>query len=556
MAARIDRFLLALPRLSMLILYCVLPADILTMVVMNLVRVRTSLLPVVFLLALLLSWRLQPVVINRTTGALAQKDQIVLLRCAGVLALLCCLARVAYIIEPLRHSLMRVVVWDDLWHIQEINSLVHSASYPAVSSFNSHAYLSFYYAAWMLPSALYVALPVSFVTIKSVFAVATIFYTITSIFSLIWIMLYYAESRSQAFGAAYLFGLYAGIESLFSLVEPLRHHAIWMFFIGLRLNYPSFVTLLLWVIHHLLAAVALLLAAHLWGCRDRHLASLLHVALLVVFAFYSSVFVVLGALPLGLLLAYRDLRSRFRDLVLITLQIVLLALPILWIYLGKRGSVGFLVPLHPDFHLVIAPLHWSIPLGLVGGFFLFCILLALNFLPQIIILVKARSRIAQTDGLILVLVALFLLSTYWIGYSLFNNYCMRGSIIPLMLLSWISARYLQRLRFSKTSLFVLAIGAAASVNEIAICDAAMLHSLVQHSYSYGRAGREILDWNEQRSLHEIDLDALQQIIKGNDDLYYHVEKLSPKVSRLPNPSDIETENAGPFGIWRFERHRD
>lgn len=118
---------------------------------------------------------------------------------------------------------------DEHWHIQEISSLVNTPRFPAISTFAPGKYLSFYYAPWMLPAAIYKLAPLSMVTIKLALAIAYMIYTTLFFFTLVSFASWYFVSRAKAFLFLFLFVLNSGlVEGTKFFQEPFVHHGWWM----------------------------------------------------------------------------------------------------------------------------------------------------------------------------------------------------------------------------------------------------------------------------------------------------------------------------------------
>ena len=196
----------------------VLCADFLTMLLMNVARLNTHWLPFLFfgLFGAAAFWmfhnRLIPAV---HPSYLSTTQQHRLTFFVILVAFLLAVARLPYLMEGHLHHLVGPVVYDDTWHFQEINSLVHSVRYPAQCSLVPNRYFSLYYAPWMMIAALYLAIPIHGFTIKAAFAIGCAIYQILIYLTLLYIGIARANSRKHLYWAIYLIACWAGMESPF-----------------------------------------------------------------------------------------------------------------------------------------------------------------------------------------------------------------------------------------------------------------------------------------------------------------------------------------------------
>ena len=141
-----------LPAYAAQVCAAVFCADFLTMFLMNVARLKTVWLPTIFLgffaIAALLVFRHRLVPSAEPTSFIAQRRRLTLL--ALLITVLLAATRLPYLLEGHLHHLVGPVVYDDTWHFQEINSLAHSAQYPAHCSLIPTRYFSLYYAPWMM----------------------------------------------------------------------------------------------------------------------------------------------------------------------------------------------------------------------------------------------------------------------------------------------------------------------------------------------------------------------------------------------------------------------
>ncbi len=470
-------------------------------------------------------------------------------------------ARTPYLLEGHLHHLVGPVVYDDTWHFQEINSLVNSLRYPAHFSLVPHSYFSFYYAPWMLIAALYLSFPVAGFTIKAAFAVGCAIYQILICLTLLNIAIARARSQRQLYWATYLVGCWAGLESFFSLLYYLRHDAWWLVAWETPIHFPTFGGGMVWAVHHLSAATALILCWFLWDgakTRDWHVVALC--SLLISFAFYGSVFVFLGAIPLGIFVVCLTIRDRWREVVAVACVSAVMIWPMLWLYLGKSSDVRFLFPFVASVHALFPVLSLShAPVQHIGGrfisgiwpgFLLFLVFLCLNFLPYAFAVARYGRRLSLSSKIVVAIVTLFLISTYFIGFQEGDNYASRGYLVPILVLAWICAGLLPSIRSRKWIAALLLVGAFGSIHEaVQTYKRAIYISRVSYG---GTHDGEILAINRDRRIRVVQSSAFGP----KADRVYDVEKfvLGGKSSLVT--ADRQLECPGPRGPWRWQQIPD
>lgn len=528
-------------------------ADFLTMLAMNCLGLKPAATPWLFfpLLAMFLLTARELFAGEQSLVPAGQLRQLILIAVAfgGV----CAAMRWAYLIEPVRHQ-VATAVGDDLWHIQEINSLVNSLAYPARSSFTPANYLSFYYAPWEPAVAIYFALPSRMVTLSTVLFAVNAIYDLLLPLTLLGIAIPMARTRTQISWAVYLVGLWSGVQSLYSIRHPFRDDS-WPLrdLFGLNLQFSNLATLMIWVIHHLCAAVALLLAFALWRSVTGPRRVLL-CAVLVAFSIYSSAFVCLGALPFLLLVAFGELRKRAAPVVLCLGLAGLLVAPMLWMFLRKPDGISFQMPLrHSQWMqlqqwLVLPAMSWHYTYWF--GFVLFVGLLAAQFffVPW---LFAARWRAMSRNEQVLASISVaYLVSTFFVGFTGANNYCMRGSIVPVFVLSWIASAHLPR---PNTAVGILLV--AGSMGTWQTFEYQLLRSVALYFKPppYLVESKALLETNQDRSRTSGDLMAVPGVRQYPGQLPYYVHKLPLDPWPLQVPPDRELQTLGPAGPWSWQR---
>jgi len=543
-APNTGNFILSLPYWGTLGFIALACADIASMIAMNVARLHIAVLPFVFA-AFFIAFAMivrSTVPAPRNAPALPRRDIMALVLMAIFFSTFCALARISYIIDPFFNKLAPVVCSDDLWHVQEISSLVNSDRYPAVSSFAPGKYLSFYYAAWMFPSALYKA--ASFLTIKAAFGLSLFVYTFAVVLTLCHLSIQTARSTKHIVFGLFLVGLYSGLEPFY----PFQSHS-WMRRFGFAVQFSNFPVLILWVMHHLLAAVALVTVLYLLRQSEVKNWWLFAVVapLLVVFAFYSSVFVSLSALPLLLFVWVKAFRSSHFHALAFAATCTVLTFSILWLYLGR--SSGFIV-MHHGAHL------GSRHFGLFGGFIIFVVLIAVNFAPHVWASLRMLHRSSSLEDKILAIYCLlYLISTYFIGFPGANNYAMRGAILPVMLLGWTAAKYLAELKVRPVLCVLAFMTCLASLGEVAYFDAHAMVFTYREFHSSVTERDAIQSWNKDRNMQQPPAATVQRLIDADDTKrsFYLLERIVYGVHGPLHPSDLELINNGPYGVWDWQK---
>lgn len=392
-------------------------------------RLLSVVFPVVFAIAV---WQFRvagvsfPPLSRRTHGWVA------------VLAVVLSLPRLAYLLEPWLGYSVDAACWDDWWHVQEFAAIIYSPHFPPQSTFQHGSYFSFYFAPWMLGSALFQLLHLA--TIKQAVYLTSLLYN----FAFGYAMVYASKlafpqepRRSRLFLGVLL--LYGGFDIASGIFKVLRGNALgnlsaewWAEALGFRVQYSSPISLVLWVPHHLVGALAVLFGYY---CLKTLPAWRGAVAAGICFGFagFSSVFATIGAIPV---IAYLILRNKvpWKWVAVAGGGSLLLALPVLWMYLG-RNREGF---------ILFGALHefWQ-PHKLVA-FGAFLLIIGAEFFP--VLLGAALSFRCRTfdRGLFLIGTS-YLLSTFFIAFAGVNNFAMRGSIVPAFALSYLAIPGLERI---------------------------------------------------------------------------------------------------------------
>ncbi|MGB8478091.1 MAG: hypothetical protein WCE63_04520 [Acidobacteriaceae bacterium] len=535
-------------------------ADFVTMLLMNTLRLYTHWLPVIFFVALAagVTWifRSNLVPVSQPDYLSTQDQRLLLLGMVGLCVVFAGL-RLPYVLEGAFHHLVGPVVYDDTWHFPEINSLVNSIRYPAQYSLMPGQYFSLYYAPWMMIAALYLAIPLHGFTIKVAFAIGCAVYQALVGLTLLYVGLNRANSRRHFFWALYLIGFWAGIASLFALIVPFQHNSFWMACFGMRIELFNYFVLSTWAVHHLSAVGAAILCWHIWDrAEKKDWKAVLCCSLLASYVFYSSIFVFISALPMGILaLIYSWQKSGKAALAMACLSGALIW-PIAWIYLGKPHKIGFQIPFVASIQFTSRrfPFVTAISGGIWFGFALFLILICCNFFPHLLALISRGKELDRKNRILVALSIGFVLSSYFVGFPEGNSYASRGSVIPLMVLGWICADLLPAVRMRAWLAAGLVLGALGSIQEVAWAYSQTVHSA--HTVWGGKYSEAMLKINQTRGGRTASGPEVYAAISSNPDMIYYIEKFVPGGKHILFTPDYELATSGPHGLWRWQKAPD
>jgi len=401
----------------------VVGANILAMSLMNFFEMPTQHLPVIYSTCMLAIGALMA----RKVPQLPQLTKREHLFCIGF-TILIFLPRFPVLIENVLGFSVNVV-GDDVSHLQMMSSIAHSPAFPPRSTFDSSKYLGYYYAPWMLGAAFYRAGFVS--TVKQALALSVLVYSLFFSYGVTYASkVLFKEARLQTI-LLVVCVMYGGFDFFYwlsGLTFIPSHSEWWAGEFGIYLEYSNFFTLVLWVQQHTLAALAILYAMFLTD-RSSSISTAVLTGIFVLSAFFSSVFVFIGAIPIVAWWCFS--RAKFpQNSVVTELTFLLFSIPLWWIYLGKYDGSGIRLfgALEP---------FWATRKR--AAFLVFLLVLSLELMPLLAAsyLTIVRERIASRYVLF-ALCTLFLLSTFMIEFGQGANYPMRGSIIPIFTLSYLA----------------------------------------------------------------------------------------------------------------------
>ncbi|RAI43486.1 hypothetical protein [Rhodoplanes roseus] len=361
---------------------------------------------------------------------------------------------VPYTAQHLTGGLGAAVNYDDNWHFQELASLVNSERFPPLLNYQPDTHLHFYYVAWMPAAAIGELFQLAGASaIKFSYGAGTLLLGIAAAVILVVVLRHLLEPRQR--GPALAAVLVAGAVPdgvvvlgrwVGALATPsedwLAHAEWWQRDLGIPNQISSLTTLLIWVPHHLIAAMALLLAVVV-ATEPRTLAprtgpiAMVAAGLLVGFAAFSSVFALIGGLAtLSPLLARFVTRP---GVVVAVLATAFVSAPLAYIYLNADSAGGF------RFFLIFT--RWSeqfggTPAGLAGLALAAAFVMAEVGWLAWLALRPPPSPLASPLGQCAIAASLFLAATVVIGFSGANNFAMRGAILPVIVIAmaWSRAR--------------------------------------------------------------------------------------------------------------------
>jgi len=411
--------------------FSIVGANILSMSVMSFFETEVSLLPVVYLLCLFMSFFL----VKRSKidfPVITRKHHWMALAFGFFLTL----PRLPYLLEPILGYSVGAACWDDWWHIQEFASIIYSGNFPPKETFTNNKFLSFYYSSLMLGSALFSSS--LFVTVKQAIFISYLVYNVLFSYMVFYAanIIYVGSSRQRNFfillvvfygGFDFFYGITFFIYELIASGEIVFKHAEWWAHaFGLHVQFPSFFTLALWVPHHLMSAAALFFGIYCLLKNQVSLTSAVIAGISFAFALFSSVFVTIGALPVVLyfMFSYRVARA---NVMLCAATGGIVSVPVIWMYLG-RGGDGFVM-----FVSGIAVFERY----RILGFMVFLLIMLLEFLPIVYGIVSRYSRGLGGSGLFFAAFAV-MLSTFFVSYHGTGNYAMRASIVPMLVMVYLA----------------------------------------------------------------------------------------------------------------------
>lgn len=295
-------------------------------------------------------------------------------------------------------------------------------------------------------------------------------------------------------------------------------------------------------------------------------------AFLLSYALFSSIFVLIGAAPFIVFFAFYYARActRSRELLkpgFLASFFILTALlvgPLLWIYLG-RGE-GFIYWRNViDLSAFFGGGRWSFGASVAVSFCIYVLCLAIQMPIQSISLVSGL-RALRANSLLLglgLLCAMFFCGLFFISYAGWNNLSTRGSLIPMMVLSFLAARVSRIGSFPMLARWIL--GALmifcvfGSVNELGVhyaqAKVVTASTVFEGRFPHSDARKIIYQLNTDRGVHSVsNLDSrVLAAIEADAMLFCEVEKIIENHNHTLITPDLEIIHpTGPIGFWKWQ----
>lgn len=349
---------------------------------------------------------------------------------------------VPYTLQYIDHSLASAVNFDDNWHFQELASLVNTERFPPRLNFHPGSYLHFYYLPWIPAAALsdLFKMTTGQPFVKLTYGLDALLLGLAASFIFILFVRHVLEHSARKLPILAVLIAGAAVDGAFALLRltqgRLEHGEWWQTAFLIENQFSTWTTLLVWVPHHLISAMALLLAVvvatePLTLTPRKSVAAQLAAGLLLGFSLFSSVFAFLGGV-----VTLAPLILRFKQnpkyLAFIALAVALPSIPLLYIYTHANSANGFL--------WLKAYSNWnekfSFPgagyVGVTVALLLMCLEVGWLFVSSV--RTDRRSLTRSPLGPLAAAGAIFLITTAIVSFKGSNNFAMRGAIVPVVIL--------------------------------------------------------------------------------------------------------------------------
>lgn len=424
-----------------------LSGGILSASAMSFFELNTAILPLLFFIFGFVSI-LFIIFLDFNFPKLDKRESIICL----LLALLLSATRLMYMLEPALTLSFNAVCWDDLWHIQELSSLIYSEEYPPKSTFIKSNFLSFYYAPWVAGAALF-KLGILATIKQAYFIICTLYSIVFSYSAFAAGKVLYPSFLGAQRALTVLIIFFGGFDFFFGITNlalniynssfdfAIPHAEWWMDYFGFKVQFPNFFTMALWVPHHLSSALAILFGVYILNEKQGKLVIFL-AGVCFSYALFASVFVVVGSIPLlfYIFLIEKKLRVQF---ILAFFWSMILSLPLFWMYMDRGGENGF---------SIFGALSQFWLENIIFAFIFYMFLLLLEFFP-IFLAIYLHKRLENKA--LLILSTSYLFSTFFFAYGGSNNFAMRGCILPVATLFYIVAPQLYKLYTTEKKLIII-----------------------------------------------------------------------------------------------------
>lgn len=402
-----------------LLLASVLSANVLCLLVMNGLGLKVGWVGGVWPASLAVCWMMmRPARVRQEPF---RTPRLAWWLCAAALALLTA-PRLTYLAEWIPGAVVLAQA-DDYGRLAELISLTQSPNYPLVHAANQSFLLSHYYTA-LYPMAWLKSVAPK-LTLKDCIVAGNLLYHVLMLGALAQCAPRLVRRKRGAVMLVFLFTLYGGLDVLVGYPGLFQHKETWAArFLGCPRQISSFYTASFWTVHHMAAAwaaiIAYVLAKETRYAKPWRKALVLGWLLVTVAA--TSAYAAL-TLPL---LAWREIlvvvRRLLRRPALMLPLGAAAAMPV-WLALKRVDSNGF---------------FWNEPRWNVLYYVAAICVIDLVGIP---FWAAAQWRhLSSQERRWLVGLGVFLLSTWGLESAGFNNYMMRGGLVPVAALMVILAR--------------------------------------------------------------------------------------------------------------------
>ncbi len=377
---------------------------------------------------------------------------------------------------------------DDYYRLAELISMTLSPSFPLQHYLNQDYLFSFYYCS-LIPFAV-LKLLIPFITIKDAIFLGNLIYSYLIVFSLLEVALLFFRTRFQVRLFLFLCSFFGGLDWIFFPLLSLQNFEWWQKYSWFRGNtqISSFYTTMFWTIHHFAAFYSLILffvVARFYrvGSATKKTAVIF---LLLIHSFYSSIFAFLPVLAL-LWIERKVVLHRARRSPIVTVLAFLLLLSPMFLYLGKVGSQHFVIS---SFNLPLTKHFW---IDKALGFPLYLTLIPLvEFCGIPLMLLAIYKQFSAKQRAYFLCSFFFFVLTDFVAYSGFNNFCMRGMLLPTWIFFFLFATHISQIPFQKAKLGAALLLILGSVGVLK----PMMYQSIQAVYNYrnasvGNPAREI-----------------------------------------------------------------
>lgn len=423
------------------LLAAVLIANVLSLAICNVTGIDTGLLPVVFLTLTAAAWlTLRSAFVKPAPRRLTTP----MVLWSGVFWLALVLPRLVYVLEWLPNNTV-LLTWDDIQRTAGLISMTASEGFPLRHFANQRYLFSYYYAAMIPWASLEILLPL--LTLKDVLFLGNAAYYFLILASLLEVLGRLLPTRRAIWVMLFFATVYGGLDWIAGAVlgdGPLiGHHEWWQRRLPLAgdVQVSSSFVAMFWATPHFVAFYCAVLAYAMrqYLLFKPRIAKPVVIGLLLLSGFYSSVFAFLGVVPF-LVVEWRYLIKQFTRPAVLGVLLSVFYIP-LFMYTDKPGEIAFrlgsvepMVRSGSELLDLVVSLISSIALGT---------LVELAMVPAI--LLALGSQLTRRERRYLAAAWVFHCSTYFVSFHLWNNYAMRGMLLPTFVFFVLFARNIDTL---------------------------------------------------------------------------------------------------------------